>query len=674
MQLKHVLLSAGLLATSVCAQTTLKGYDKANMDAAVRPGTDFYEYAAGGWMKAHPLTSEHSEYGQFHALDEVNRERIRTLIEELSQKKAEDGTLAQKIGGLYRLAMDSVRLNREGATPLKSVLATVNGAKDKRELFMTVARLTRLGVSPFFEVGVSADLKNAKLNLVQINQGGLTLGDRDYYLNDDAETVKVREGYKKYIQQLFQLVGYSAADAAKKMEDVLAIETRIAKVSFSATEQRDIEGNYHKMSYDDLLRDFPGIDWNAYLLMQNFPAVTEVSVNQLQPIHEVEKLWSESSIEALKNYVEFFVIDDASNALSDDFRRANFDFYGKVMSGSEQDRPRWKRAVGTVEGVLGMAVGKMYVERYFPEQSKQRMLQLVKNLQVALGERIQEQKWMGAATKAEAQNKLNSFYVKIGYPDKWRSYDGLHIDESLSFYENLQRAAAFANDDEVQRKVNKPVDRDEWGMTPQTINAYYDPTTNEICFPAGILQPPFFTADGDDALNYGAIGVVIGHEMTHGFDDQGAQFDKDGNLRNWWTEQDKKNFEQRTQRMVRTFDAVEVLPGVHVNGALTCGENIADHGGIKIAYQAFQKAQAQNPSNVNDGFTPEQRFFLSYALVWAGNARPEALRNRVRTDPHSPGRWRVNAALPQIDAWYKAFNIKKGDKLFTPKAKRVDVW
>ena len=674
MQLKHVLLSAGLLATSVCAQTTLKGYDKANMDAAVRPGTDFYEYAAGGWMKAHPLTSEHSEYGQFHALDEVNRERIRTLIEELSQKKAEDGTLAQKIGGLYRLAMDSVRLNREGATPLKSVLATVNGAKDKRELFMTVARLTRLGVSPFFEVGVSADLKNAKLNLVQINQGGLTLGDRDYYLNDDAETVKVREGYKNYIQQLFQLVGYSAADAAKKMEDVLAIETRIAKVSFSATEQRDIEGNYHKMSYDDLLRDFPGIDWNAYLLMQNFPAVTEVSVNQLQPIHEVEKLWSESNLEALKNYVEFFVIDDASNALSDDFRRANFDFYGKVMSGSEQDRPRWKRAVGTVEGVLGMAVGKMYVERYFPEQSKQRMLQLVKNLQVALGERIQEQKWMGAATKAEAQNKLNSFYVKIGYPDKWRSYDGLHIDESLSFYENLQRAAAFANDDEVQRKVNKPVDRDEWGMTPQTINAYYDPTTNEICFPAGILQPPFFTADGDDAINYGAIGVVIGHEMTHGFDDQGAQFDKEGNLRNWWTEQDKKNFEQRTQRMVRTFNAVEVLPGVHVNGALTCGENIADHGGIKIAYQAFQKAQAQNPSTVNDGFTPEQRFFLAYSLVWAGNARPEALRNRVRTDPHSPGRWRVNAALPQIDAWYKAFNIKKGDKLFTPKAKRVDVW
>ena len=673
MKLKALMPVLSMAACSAFAQSS--GLDKANMDLSKKPGTDFYEYSCGTWMKNHPLTPEYARYGQFNYLSDVNEKQIHELIEGLASHPQQQGSLAQKIGSLYKLAMDSVRRNKEGYEPIKPVLAKVAAPTNKTELLLMFGQLGHRGIDVLpFSIYADADLRNAKMNLVGINQGGLSLGDRDYYLNDDDATLKIRNAYKDYVKKILEMAGNDAATAERKMKAVLDIETAIAKESYSATKQRDVEGNYHKMSYDDLLRDFPGIDWNAYLLMQNFPAVTEVSVNQLQPIHEVEKLWSESSIEALKNYVEFFVIDDASNALSDDFRRANFDFYGKVMSGSEQDRPRWKRAVGTVEGVLGMAVGKMYVERYFPEQSKQRMLQLVKNLQVALGERIQEQKWMGAATKAEAQNKLNSFYVKIGYPDKWRSYDGLHIDESLSFYENLQRAAAFANDDEVQRKVNKPVDRDEWGMTPQTINAYYDPTTNEICFPAGILQPPFFTADGDDAINYGAIGVVIGHEMTHGFDDQGAQFDKEGNLRNWWTEQDKKNFEQRTQRMVRTFNAVEVLPGVHVNGALTCGENIADHGGIKIAYQAFQKAQAQNPSTVNDGFTPEQRFFLAYSLVWAGNARPEALRNRVRTDPHSPGRWRVNAALPQIDAWYKAFNIKKGDKLFTPKAKRVDVW
>lgn len=674
MQLKHLLLSTALLATTAMAQTAVTGYDKSNMDLSVRPGQDFYEYAGGGWMKAHPLTAEHAEFGQFHALEETNHKRIRTLIEDLARQKGENGTLAQKIGGLYRLAMDSVRLNREGATPIKATLSTIGQAQDKRQLFMVMSRLARLGISPFLEIGVYADIKNAKMNLVQINQGGISLGDRDYYLNDDEATKKIREGYKQYIQQLFRLVGNSETEAKQKMEDVLNIETRIAKVSFSATQQRDVEANYHKMTYDELLRDFPDFDWNAYLLQQNFPAVTEVSVNQIEPIHEVENIWKESSLDALKNYIEFYVLDDAASALSDDFRQANFNFYGRVMAGSEQDRPRWKRAVGTVEGVMGMAVGKMYVERYFPESSKQRMLQLVKNLQVALGQRIDQQTWMSAATKQQAHDKLNNFYVKIGYPDKWRSYDGLVIDENLSFYENLQRAAAFANDDMVQRKVNKPVDKEEWGMTPQTINAYYDPTTNEICFPAGILQPPFFMADGDDALNYGAIGVVIGHEMTHGFDDQGAQFDKNGNLRNWWTPQDKKNFEQRTQRMVKTFDAVEVLPGVHCNGALTCGENIADHGGIKIAYQAFEQAKTNNSSQVNDGFTPEQRFFLGYSLVWAANERPEALRNRVRTDPHSPGRWRVNAALPQIDAWYKAFNIKKGDKLFVPKSKRVDVW
>ena len=661
-------------AAGVCAQTPSGTLNRADMDLSVKPGQDFFQFAGGGWMKAHPLTPEHARYAQFNALDEVNRKRIRSLIEDLAAQPAKPGTLAQKIGTLYRLSMDSVRRNREGYSPIQATLAQVRALTDKTSYLLLANRLERGGVSGFFNIGCAADLKNAKMNLVQINQGGLSMGERDYYLENDEATRKIRDAYRKYVKQLFVMTGTDAAAAEKKMNDVLDIETRIAKASYSATKLRDVEGNYHKMSFDQLVQEFPGIDWNLCLLQQGYPAVEEVSVNQPEPIHEVEKILSDTPIESLKSYLEFNVINSASSALSDDFRQATFDFYGRTMQGTEQDRPRWKRAVSAVEGVMGMAVGKMYVERYFPESSKQRMLQLVNNLQVALGERIDKQTWMSAETKRQAHEKLDAFYVKIGYPDEWRSYDGLTIDENLSYYENLRRAEMFDNAYYISRRVNKPVDRKEWQMTPQTINAYYDPTTNEICFPAGILQAPFFDPNADDAANYGAIGVVIGHEMTHGFDDQGSQFDKNGNLRDWWTAQDKKNFKQRTERMVKFFDKIEVLPGVHCNGALTCGENIADHGGLKVAFQAFQNATRQHPLPKFDGWSPEQRFFISYGQVWANNVRPEALRNLVKTDPHAPGRWRVNGALPQIDRWYSAFGIKKGDKLFVPKSQRVDIW
>ena len=674
MKLKHLLPMMALTATTAFAQGLTTGIDKANMNLAVKPGTDFFEYAGGGWMKAHPLTPEFSRYGQFNALDEMNRNRLKSLIEEMAAKQAAPGTLEQKVGALYRLAMDSVRRNREGFTPIKPLLERVAKVEDKQTYFFLVNELGRQGVPAFMSVGCDADLKNAKMNLVQINQGGITLGERDYYLENDEATLKIRNAYKEYIKQLFTMTGDDAATAQKKMEAVLAIETRIAKASYSATQLRDVEGNYHKMTYLELVKNYPGIDWSTLFLLQGIPAVKEVSVNQPEPIHELEKIFAETSLDDLKAYLSFNVIRDASSALSDDFRAATFNFFGRTMQGSEQDRPRWKRAVGAVEGVLGMAIGKIYAEKYFPESSKKRMLELVKNLQVALSERIDQQTWMSAETKKQAHEKLNSFYVKIGYPDQWRSYDGLNSDENLSYYENLTRATVFDTDYYIQKRVNKPVDIHEWGMTPQTINAYYNPTTNEICFPAGILQPPFFNAEADDAANYGAIGVVIGHEMTHGFDDQGAQFDKDGNLRNWWTEQDKKNFKARTERMVKFFDKIEVLPGLHANGALTCGENIADHGGLKVAFQAFQNAMKQAPLTTVDGLTPEQRFFISYALVWAGNTRDEALRNLVKTDPHSPGRWRVNGALPQIPAWYKAFNIKKGDKLYIAPKDRVDIW
>ena len=657
------------------AQADLKsGIDASSMNPEVKPGTDFFEYAAGGWMKSHPLTAEYSRYSQFEALKESNERQIRGIVEELAATDHPQGSLEQKIGTLYRLAMDSTRRNREGWEPLRPLYDRVQRVTTKPELLVQAARLARTGVPTFFAVYCGADLEDSRKNLVQIYQGGISLGERDYYLADDDATRRVRDGYKEYVKKLFVMTGDDEAAAARKMEAVLAIETRIARASYSATQQRDVEANFHKMSYAALLNDYPGIDWGTLFLQLGYPAFAEVSVSQPEPIHEVENIWAETSLDNLKAYVTFKLIDNAAGSLDDRFRAASFNFYGRIMSGSEADKPRWKQAVGVVGSVLGEAVGKMYVERYFPESSKQRMLTLVHNLQDALADRIRRQSWMSDATKEQALDKLQHFYVKIGYPDKWMDYAGLDISDTLSYYENLNRASEFLFDDEIRRTVGKPVDRDRWQMTPQTINAYYNPTTNEICFPAGILQPPFFNAEADDACNYGAIGVVIGHEMTHGFDDQGSRFDKDGNLRDWWTPEDKKNFEERTKVMADFFDKIEVLPGMHANGRLTLGENIADHGGLNVAFEALQKTMEKTPLGTKDGFTPAQRFFLSYGLIWGCNIREEMLRQYNKIDPHSPSRWRVNGALPHIDAWYDAFDIKRSDPLYVPKKERVDVW
>ena len=643
-----------LAASSAWAQQDklTSGIDKANMDLTAKPGTDFYQYATGGWTAAHPLTPEYSRYAQFDALAENNRKQLRELIEEMASKKHEKGSLEQKIGSLYRLAMDSVRRNKEDYAPIKALLSEVQAIDSRTAIQYEMAKLQSLGISNFFSFGCDADLKDAKWNLMQINQGGISMGERDYYLENDEPTKKIRDAYRQYVKNLFTMTGMTADEATKALEAVLKIETRIATASYSATKQRDVEGNYHKMSYQKLLTDFPGIDWSTQFLLSGIPAFKEISVNQPEPIHEVESILKECSVDELKAYLYFKVVDDASNALSDRFRQESFNFYNHTMAGAEQDRPRWKRAVASVEGALGMAVGKLYVEKYFPESSKQRMMELVKNLQVALGQRIDQQKWMSEETKKQAHEKLNSFYVKIGYPDEWMDYSKLDIDDSLSYYENMVRATQFRSNYYIEKHVNKPTDRNEWLMTPQTINAYYNPTTNEICFPAGILQPPFFNAEADDACNYGAIGVVIGHEMTHGFDDQGAQFDKDGNLRNWWTAKDKAEFEKRTKVMSDFFDHIKVLPDLHANGKITLGENTADHGGLNIAFQALQNAMKLHPLCNKDGFTPEQRFFLSYGLIWANNTREAMLRQLVKTDPHAPARWRVNGALPHIDSWY----------------------
>lgn len=676
MNLKHLIPALAFAVTGASAQTTdLKsGLDRNDMDLSIKPGTNFFDYAGGNWRKSHPIPAEYSRYGSFEVLIENNERQLHDLIEQLAKESHPAGSLEQKIGNLYNLAMDSTRRNREGWTPIKGQLEQVAAVKTLKDLTILSGQLGRYGVESYFGIGVGSDMKDSKMNIVGIQQGGLSLGNRDYYLENDEATQKIREAYKQYIVKMFRLVGDDEATAQKKMEAVFNIEMRIAKASKSMVELRDPEANYHKMTFNQLLNDYPGIDWSTLLLCSGFPAISYVDMGQPENIREIEKLMADTPIEDQKAYMAFKVIENASGQLSDDFRNATFDFYGRVMSGTTQDRARWKRAIGAVQGVLGEAVGKMYVEKYFPASSKERMIQLVRNLQKSLGERIKEQKWMSKETQEKALEKLNTFYVKIGYPDTWMDYSGLTIDPSKSYFENLCQASAFITDYYIQKDVNKPVDRTRWQMTPQTINAYYNPTTNEICFPAGILQPPFFNPEADDAANYGAIGVVIGHEMTHGFDDQGSQFDKDGNLKNWWTEADRKNFEARTKVMADFFSKIEVLPGLYANGQLTLGENIADHGGLNIAFQAFKEATAANPLPEKDGFTPEQRFFLAYAKVWIDNIRDEEIRNRTKNDPHSLGRWRVNGALPHIDAWYKAFNIGKKDPLYVPAKQRVDVW
>lgn len=648
------------------------GIDLANLDTTAVQGVDFFQYACGGWMKKHPLTDEYARFGSFDMLAENNREQLKGLIAEIAAQQHEQGTIGQKIGDIYNLAMDSVKLNADGVTPIKADLEKIASIKDKSEIVPLMAELAHIGIRPYFGFFVDADIMDSKSNLFQLYQGGLGLSEKEYYLDNDDATTDIRNKYKEHIVKMFQLAGFDEAAAKKNMEAVMDIETRIAKASFSAVEQRDPAANYHKMSLDELKKEIPGINWDAFLSGIGAKGITELSVSQVEPIKEVEKIINNVPLENQIAYMQWNLMNRSAGFLSDEFVAQDFDFYGKTLSGRKENQPRWKRAVSTVNGILGEAVGQMYVEKYFPAAAKERMVQLVKNLQTALGERIQNLEWMGDSTKAKAIEKLNSFYVKVGYPDKWRDYTKLNIEKD-SYWANVKRATEFGLD-YMLAKAGKPVDKDEWGMTPQTVNAYYNPTTNEICFPAGILQYPFFDMNADDAFNYGAIGVVIGHEMTHGFDDQGRQFDKEGNLKDWWTAEDAERFNKRAQVMVNFFDSIQVLPGLYANGSLTLGENIADHGGLQVSFQAFKNATKNAPLEVVDGFTPEQRFFLSYAGVWAGNVRDEQIRVQTKSDPHSLGRWRVNGALPQIGAWYEAFNIKEGDPMYLAPEKRVSIW
>ncbi len=675
MNKKLLLVGMALCASTAFAQTApTSGIDPKNLDTSVRPGDDFYHYAAGGWLKTHPLDAEHTTNGAFTDLYELNQKRIQEIILQYASTPQKQGSLEQKIGSLYNLMMDSTRMNREGYAPIKPTLAKIAAIRNRKEYQLVTAELDRNGESTMmFNVGATADQKNAEWNIVYVGQGGLGLGTRDYYLSDDAQNKRVLEAYKTYLKKLFAMTGSDEATAEKKMQTVIAIETRIAKANYDQVKLRDVEGNYHKMTYAELITDYPGIDWGNIFLAAGYPAFDCVDLGQPEPIHEVEKILADTPLEDLKTYAEAKVISGASSQMGDEFRKVAFEL-SKVRTGVKEDRPRWKRAVGLVSSALGEAIGKLYVEKYFPETSKNRMLELVHNLQTALGQRIDGLAWMSPATKAQAKDKLANFIVKIGYPDKWKDYSGVEVIDSLSLYENMARIARWRTDDYITRYVNKRVDKTEWGMTPQTINAYYNPSTNEICFPAAILQPPFFDPDADDAVNYGAIGGVIGHEMSHGFDDQGSLFDKDGNQRNWWTADDKKNFDARTGTLSSFFSKFEVLPGAKVNGKQTLGENIGDNGGLNIAFTALQNAMKNKPLGKVDGFTPEQRFFLAWARVWAGNSTDEYVKYLLTVDVHSPNMARVNAALPHIDAWYTAFNVKKGDKMFVPKKQRAHIW
>ena len=671
-----IIMALATMTITGSAQQLRSGINLADLDTSVRPADDFYEYACGGWMKANPLPAAYSRYGSFDRLAEDNNKRINGILKELQENTYPEGSVEQKLSDLYKLAMDSVRREQDGLAPAMPIIKRLEAAKTKEQLFAIQLELMPYGNSEIFGAYIGADEKNATQNILNFMQSGLTLGQKDYYLENDEATAKIREAYKKHVVRMFQLYGFKKGVAEKKMKNILKVETALAKVSKSRTELRDPIANYNKMTLKELDTMCPNLQIERQMNAKGIKSqyIQEVVVGQVEFMKAADKLFSTMTSAEYRDMMEWGQIDGSTGYLNDEVRAANFDFYGKVFSGRKEDHPLWRRSTNQVQGVMGEALGRIYVKKYFPASSKERMKTLVENLRIALGERIAAQDWMDDSTKVNALLKLNTFYVKIGYPDKWTDLSNLKIDAKKSYYENMRECSRFWNAWHIEHTAGKPVDRDDWHMTPQTVNAYYNPTTNEICFPAGILQVPFFDPTADDAFNYGAIGVVIGHEMTHGFDDQGRQYDKDGNMHDWWTEADGKNFTERTDKYADFFSKIKVLPDLNANGRLTLGENLADHGGLQVAYAAYKNATKRNPLPVIDGLTADQRFFLAYAGVWAGNITEAEIRNRTKSDPHSLGRWRVNGALPHIDAWYDAFNVKEGDKMYLPKADRLPLW
>ena len=669
-----------LFATALCALSVLCGYsqqttggiDYTNLDQSVRPGDDFFKYATGNWVKNHPQPPIYPMWGSFAKLADDNTNAVASMVQDIAREKHAAGSIEQKIGDLYNLSMDSVRRNREGAAPALAEVRKVQAINDRAELIRYMAHWHD---DLLWGIGISADEKDASRNVVGIGQGGLSMGNRDYYTATDSATVKVREAAKQHCVNLFTLCGYSESDARARMNTLWDMESRMAQAWYSREQLRDPEANYHKMTVAELTKLCGGFDWAGYLRDYGYDQTTEVVLGQPEPIVLACKMLTEEPLENLKLMYEWQIISGASSYLSDDFINENFAF-NQQLTGVAQMPERWRRSVDLVSGMLGDAVGQMFAERYFSPESKERMLEMIHNLQTVLGRRIMAQDWMSDETKKVALEKLNAYYVKVGYPDKWDDLSALVIDPAKSLYENVIAASRFYWQLNKEKKYNKPVDKTEWLMQPQMVNAYYLPTTNEICFPAGILQPPFFNPNADDAANYGAIGVVIAHEMTHGFDDQGRQYDKEGNLRQWWSDADVEAFKRPAQQMVDYFNTLWVIPGeLRSNGSLCLGENIADHGGLNIAYEALQLAQEQHGKlPTENGFTPEQRFFLSFANVWASTTSPQMLQYLTMNDVHSADHLRVNGGVAQCSYWYDAFGIKPGDKLYVAPEDRVKIW
>mgnify|MGYP006347708583 FL=1 len=679
--MKKITMAAALAVAALAAdaqapaaaQGAVHGVNKADMDMSVRPGDDFYQYAGGGWLKANPMKPEYSSYGVFNDLAETNRKQIRELFENLSKEKHAFGSVGQKVADLYNMAMDSVRLNKEGAAPLQKDLDKVKAFSKKADFTAFIADQHLYKGNPFFGIGVDTDLKNSDLNVMWLSAGTSGLPDRDYYLNTDADSKKKQEAYRAYLSKIFQLSGYKKKEAEKAAKVIYNIEYQFAEAKMSRAEARDYNKLYNIYTIDMLQKNYPAIQWAKYFKLMGVKDVKQVILTEPKVMAVAQKLMSTLSEQDIKYYVAGLIIKSSTSVLSDDFVNANFDFYGRLLNGQKEQKARWKRALGFPNSLLGEAVGELYVSKYFAGESKAKMLKLIDNLRKALATRIANLTWMNDTTKINALVKLNSFTVKVGYPDKWRDYSKLTIDPAKSLYDNVA-AATYVETLRNLEKFGKPVDKSEWGMTPQTVNAYYNPTTNEICFPAAILQAPFFDVNADDATNYGAIGVVIGHEMTHGFDDQGRNFNADGNMVDWWTAGDSKRFTAAAEKLAAQFDQITVVGDLKANGHLTLGENIADQGGLRISYDAFKTTQQFQEGKEIDGFTPAQRFYLSYGRIWAEHMTEEAIYQQTKSDPHSIGRNRVNATLRNIDTWYDAFGVKEGDKMWLAPAERAIVW
>lgn len=648
-----------------------KAIDLADLDITVSPAADFDTYANGGWKKRFPVPDEKSRFGSFDLLADTGEMQVQKLIAEIARHKQDLGTVAQKIADFYNTGMDTLKIEASGFAPVQPFFDQINAIQTKDDVMKMVADLQSQGIRPLYFFFSEADQKNSEMVVAYLYQGGLGMPDRDYYMKEDDQSKSIQAAYKVHLRKMFVLAGDDEANAGKNASVVYDIEYRLAKSSMTLLEQRDPHKVYHKMNLDGLQKISPEIDWKAQFKNIGLENPGEFIVGQPDFISEMGKMLNDGSVDNWKTYLKWQVLKSTSSYLSSTFVNQSFDFYGKTLSGQMAQRPRWKRVQGATDNALAEAIGQMYVQKYFPAESKQRMLKLVGNLKISLGDRIQELAWMTDSTKIKALEKLEAITVKIGYPDKWRDYSALEVSTD-SYIANVLRARAF-DFKYMIGKVNKPVNRTEWLMPPQMVNAYYNPSMNEIVFPAAILQPPFFYMDGDDAVNYGAIGVVIGHEMTHGFDDQGRQFDKVGNLTDWWTTEDAKLFNERTKVLVGQFNNFTVIDTMKANGELSLGENIADLGGLNVAYNALQKALTGNEKPI-DGFNPEQRFFLAYAHLWAQNIRDKEIVRRTKEDVHALGRFRVIGPLRNMPEFFSAFDVKEGDYMYLPEADRAAIW